>query len=130
MKYNKKPNAWITSVENIRGLEYEKEQPLVGDRVYILEYFGEGNERIAHCVNLTRETKSFGIPESNLQKIKIKPVYRFEYKKEVMEKISEDFLDKNGAEGWELVTIESSGFSKYKTLYFKRIISHEEEEYF
>lgn len=130
MKYSKKPNAIVTSIDNIRGLFDDDIKPLVGDRVNILQYFDEGNDKIAYCENLSRKTKSFGIPLSNLQKIKIKPVYQFEYKIEHEDDIREGYLDKNGAEGWELVAIDFGGFSKTKTLYFKRIISHTEVEDF
>lgn len=131
MKYGKKPNAIVTSINNIRGLGEEDVKPLVGDKVNVLQYFDENGNKIAYCENLSRETKWFGIPVSNLQKIRIKPIYQYEYKKEYTEDIREDFLDKNGAEGWELVSIESDLlYSKTKTLYFKRIISHTEVEDF
>lgn len=122
-----KANGIITSIDNIRGLEYEKEKPLVGDKIYISRYMGEGSDKIAVCNDLSRQTKPFGIPETDFRKIIYKPLFKYEYKKDVMENIPEDYLDKNGQEGWELITIESGGFSKYKTIYFKRIINEEGE---
>ena len=126
MNNSLKANAIITSIDDVRGLWDTDVQPLLHDRVFVSRYTGEGNDKLAICTNLSRTMKPFGLPESSLRKITYKPLYKFEYKKESIENISESYLDKMGAEGWELVTIESGGFSKYQTVYFKRIIHNEE----